>query len=124
MQGRAGKVGNNFLQGVGEVIKWQLRLLAKGHGGFLQGLKTVKTGFFGPIGTAGKRTVTFILRIMGRVQQPGSCKYHRRLSQANWSARPVHRLLLRQLVDTFYPLALSFVFGLEETLKRHWASCT
>lgn len=51
----------------------------------------------------GKRTVSAILRTMGRQQDPHFQNYHRVLSRALWSSRQASRLLLQQLVNVFVP---------------------
>lgn len=73
----------------------------------------------GAVLAPGKRTVTSVLRIMGLAQEKTFHKYHRVLSQAQWSALAGSQRLLSQLMNTFLgpgPL----VVGLDETLERRW----
>jgi hypothetical protein len=75
----------------------------------------------GAILTPSKRTISSVLRIVGLSQEKAFHKYHRVLSQANWSARQASRLLLNQLIETFLgdgPL----VVGIDETLERRWGA--
>ena len=67
----------------------------------------------------GKRTVTSVLRMMGRDQDTGFHKYHRVLSQARWSPYQGAHILLMQLVQTFAPNG-PLVFGIDETIERRW----
>lgn len=75
----------------------------------------------GAILTPSKRTISSVLRIVGLSQAKAFHKYHRVLSQANWSARQASHLLLSQLIETFLsdePL----VVGIDETLERRWGA--
>src|SRR6266581_3689822 len=49
----------------------------------------------------GKRTVTAVLRVMGRSQEQQFQKYHRVLNRAQWSSLALARVLLTLLVHTF-----------------------
>lgn len=69
----------------------------------------------------GKRTITSVLRIVGRQHERAFGKYHRVLSQARWSARAAGRLLLEQLVAVFAGTGPVLV-GLDETLERRWGA--
>lgn len=69
----------------------------------------------------GKRTVTSVLRIMGLSQEKAFHKYHRVLSQAQWSALRASRILLHQVLGVFVgdgPL----VVGIDEHLERRWGA--
>lgn len=69
----------------------------------------------------GKRTITSVLRIMGQSQEKAFHKYHRVLSQAQWSTLAASQLMLQQLLSVFIgqqPL----VVGIDETLERRWGS--
>ena len=79
----------------------------------------VKLMLAGAILTTGKRTVSSVLRIMGRSQERNFHKYHRLLSLSQWSARKAAELLLVKLVDCFLP-AGEVVVGIDETLERRW----
>jgi hypothetical protein len=71
----------------------------------------------GAILATGKRTVSAVLRVMGRAEERNYARYHEVLSRAVWSGLTVSRILLRMLLaqfDTGGPL----VFGLDETIER------
>jgi len=70
----------------------------------------------GAILAPGRRTVTALLRILGRAQEPQFQKYHRVLNRACWSSRRAAGILLQALVAAFGGGVL--VFGLDETLER------
>jgi hypothetical protein len=73
----------------------------------------------GAILAPGKRTVSSVLRVLGRGQAPRFQNYHRVLNRAVWSARQGAQLLLGLLVASFAP-AGPLVFGLDETIERRW----
>lgn len=75
----------------------------------------------GAILAPGKRTITSVLRIVGRQHERGFGKYHRVLSQARWSARAAGRILLTQLIAVFAGSGPVLV-GLDETLERRWGA--
>ena len=54
VQGRAGEVGNRFLQGVEAVIEGQLRVLTKGHRNGLVRRREHRRGGFGAHGGIGR----------------------------------------------------------------------
>lgn len=64
----------------------------------------------------GKRTITSVLRILGR-QHARAFGNYRVLSQARWSVRAAGRVLLTQLVAVFAGTGPVLV-GLDETLER------
>jgi hypothetical protein len=71
----------------------------------------------GAILATGKRTVSAVLRVMGRADERDYARYHEVLSRAVWSGLEVSRILLRLLLSHFDgggPL----VFGLDETIER------
>jgi hypothetical protein len=71
----------------------------------------------GAILAPGKRTVTFMLRIMGLSQERHFQNYHRVLNRAVWSNLVLSLVLLHMLLNTF----LSFgpvVVGIDETIER------
>lgn len=75
----------------------------------------------GAILAPGKRTITSLLRIMGMSQEKAFHKYHRVLSQAQWSTRHASRILLKQVLDVFVgegPL----VVAIDEHLERRWGA--
>jgi hypothetical protein len=73
----------------------------------------------GAILAPGKRTVSSVLRVLGRGQAPRFQNYHRVLNRAVWSARHGAQLLLGLLVASFAPTG-PLVFGLDETIERRW----
>src|SRR6266436_8009720 len=77
----------------------------------------VKVLMTGAVLAPGQRTVTAILRMMGRSAAPNFQTYHRVLNRAVWSPLHASRLLLRLLVAVFVPRGV-VVFGLDDTLER------
>jgi hypothetical protein len=77
----------------------------------------VKVLITGAVLAPGQRTVTAILRIMGRSAAPDFQTYHRVLNRAVWSPLTASRLLLRLLVAVFNPSGV-VVFGLDDTIER------
>ena len=77
----------------------------------------VKVLLTGAVLAPGKRTVTAILRIMGRSAASDFQTYHRVLNRAVWSPLTASRLLLRLLVAVFVPSGV-VVFGLDDTIER------
>jgi hypothetical protein len=77
----------------------------------------VKVLLTGAVLAPGQRTVTAILRIMGRSTEPNFQTYHRVLNRAVWSPLHASRLLLRLLVAVFVPWGV-VVFGLDDTIER------
>jgi hypothetical protein len=73
----------------------------------------------GAILTPGKRTVTAVLRIVGRGNEPGFQNYHRVLNRARWSSRAASQILLGLLLRTFAPSGPILV-GLDDTIERRW----
>ncbi len=71
----------------------------------------------GAVLAPGQRTVTAILRIMGRSAEPDYQTYHRVLHRAVWSPLTASRLLLRLLVAVFIPRGV-VVCGLDDTIAR------
>jgi hypothetical protein len=77
----------------------------------------VKVLMTGAVLAPGQRTVTAILRIMGRSAAPNFQTYHRVLNRAVWSPLHASRLLLRLLVAVFVPRGV-VIFGLDDTIER------
>src|SRR5262249_51506889 len=77
----------------------------------------VKVLMTGAVLAPGQRTVTAILRIMGRSTAPNFQPYHRVRNRAVWSPLTASRLLLRLLVAVFIPRGI-VVFGLDDTIER------
>jgi DDE superfamily endonuclease len=77
----------------------------------------VKVLMTGTVLALGQRTVTAILRIMGRSAAPDFQTYHRVLNRPVWSPLTASRLLLRLLVAVFIPRGV-VIFGLDDTIER------
>src|SRR5215472_9196475 len=77
----------------------------------------VKVLMTGAVLTPGQRTVTALLRIMGRSAAPDFQTYHRVFNRAVWSPLTASRLLLRLLVAVFIPHGV-VVLGLDDTIER------
>jgi hypothetical protein len=73
----------------------------------------------GAILTPGRRTVTGVLRIMGRSRERHFVNFHRILSRAAWSPRTGARSLLRMLIEAFVPNG-PVVLALDDTIERRW----
>jgi DDE superfamily endonuclease len=71
----------------------------------------------GAILAPGKRTVTSVLRVMGKGDDPHFQNYHRVLNRARWPALRGGRILLQILLHTFAP-AGPVVLGIDETIER------
>jgi hypothetical protein len=71
----------------------------------------------GAILAPGKRTVTSILRVMGKSDETHFQTYHRVLNRACWSPLAASRLLLGLLLKTFVPTG-PLLIGIDETLER------
>ena len=74
----------------------------------------------GAILAPGKRTVTAVLRILGREQDTDFPIYHGVLNRAVWSSRAVASWLLRLLVASFLGADATVVIGLDDTIERRW----
>jgi DDE superfamily endonuclease len=74
----------------------------------------------GAILAPGKRTVSSILHIMGKTDEPHFQTYHRVLNRAAWSPLKASRLLLRFMLAIFVPWWDTLVFGLDDTIERRW----
>jgi hypothetical protein len=71
----------------------------------------------GAVLAPGQRTVTAMLRMMGRRAASNFQTYHRVLNRAVWSPLTASRLLLRLFVAVCIPTGV-IVLGLEATIKR------
>ncbi|MGF7218514.1 uncharacterized protein YqhQ [Spirosoma lacussanchae] len=67
--------------------------------------------------TPAKRTITAVLRIMGRQDDKAFHKYHRVLSNDTWSALKASPILLRQILTVLVGNA-PLVIGIDETIER------
>jgi hypothetical protein len=77
----------------------------------------VKLLVVGAILAPGKRTVTSVLRVMGKADDRHFQNYHRVLSRARWPALRGGRILLRLLVRAFVQPG-PVVIGVDETIER------
>jgi DDE superfamily endonuclease len=73
----------------------------------------------GAILTPGKRTVSSVLRIVGREGETHFQNYHRVLNRARWNSRAASRVLLGLLIRAFAPSGPMLV-GLDDTVERRW----
>jgi hypothetical protein len=73
----------------------------------------------GAILTPGRRTVTGVLRIMGRAHERQFVNVHRILNRAAWCPRSGSRILLTRLVGAFAPHG-PVVLALDDTIERRW----
>jgi DDE superfamily endonuclease len=71
----------------------------------------------GAILAPGQRTVTAVLRVMGKSAEAHFQNYHRVLKRAQWSSLEAGRLLLGLLLDAFVPEG-PVVMGIDETIAR------
>jgi hypothetical protein len=71
----------------------------------------------GVILTPGRRTVTSVLRIIGRAQEGRFVNVHHILNRAAWCPRSGSRILLGLLVDAFAQRG-PVVLGLDDTIER------
>jgi hypothetical protein len=71
----------------------------------------------GAILTPGQRTVTSVLRIIGRARERRFVNLHRILNRAAWCPRSGSRILLCLLVDAFAQRG-PVVLGLDDTIER------
>lgn len=77
----------------------------------------VQVLLMGAILAPGKRTVTSVLRVMGRSDDADFQNYHRVLNRALWSSLAASRILLSLLVAAFAPAGV-LVMGLDDTIER------
>ena len=73
----------------------------------------------GAILAPGKRTVSSVLRIVGRQCEQGFQNYHRVLNRAAWDPRRGSAILLGLLIQRFAPRG-RLLFGLDDTIERRW----
>ena len=72
----------------------------------------------GAILAPGKRTVTAVLRVMGRSAETQFTNFHRVLNRAKWSALQGSRLLLGLLVAILVPAGSPLILGADDTVER------
>ena len=82
-----------------------------------RGFARAKLLLVGAILAPGKRTVTAVLRVMGKSADAHLQNYHRVLNRAQWSSLAAGRILLGLLLAAFVPEG-PVVMGLDETLER------
>lgn len=75
----------------------------------------------GAILARGQRTVTSILRVMGRSDETHFVNYHRVLQRAVWSSLAVSHTLLLLLLQTFVPTGPILIGG-DDTIERRWGA--
>jgi hypothetical protein len=73
----------------------------------------------GAILAPGKRTVSSVLRIVGRQREQGFQNYHRVLNRAAWNPRQASAILLGLLIQRFAPQG-RLLFGIDDTIERRW----
>jgi DDE superfamily endonuclease len=73
----------------------------------------------GAILAPGKRTVSSVLRIMGRRREQRFQNYHRVLNRAAWDLRRGSAILLGLLIQRFVPRG-RLLFGMDDTIERRW----
>ena len=78
-----------------------------------------QTLLIGAILAPGRRTVTSLLRIMGRSHKRDFVNYHRVLSRAAWSPHAGARILLGLLIGAFVPDG-PIVLAVDDTIERRW----
>jgi hypothetical protein len=71
----------------------------------------------GAILTPGKRTITSVLRVMGRSDDEHFQNYHRVLNRARWWPLEASHRLMGLLLDAFVPEG-PVVMGIDETIER------
>ena len=76
----------------------------------------------GAILAPGRRTVSAVLRILGRECDRDFSTFHRILNRAAWSSRVAARQLLIVLVKAFVPSGAPVVIGLDDTIERRWGA--
>jgi hypothetical protein len=73
----------------------------------------------GAVLTAGKRTVSAVLRIMGLADAADFALYHHVLSQARWDSRIIARKLLSLILERLLPGG-PVIIGIDDTIERRW----
>ncbi len=74
----------------------------------------------GAVLAPGRRTVTAVLRILGRDRETDFPTYHNVLSRAAWSAQALAGRLLPRLVAALVPPQAPVLIGLDDTIERRW----
>lgn len=71
----------------------------------------------GAVLSPAQRTVSAVLRVMGRSEEKHFIHSHRVLSRALWSSRKASQILLLQLIAVFAGSGV-MVLGLDDTIER------
>jgi hypothetical protein len=69
--------------------------------------------------SAGARTVTAALRVIGWTTERRITNYHRVLNRATWSARHASQMLRGVLITGLVPPGVTVVLGADATMERH-----
>jgi hypothetical protein len=77
----------------------------------------VKLLLVGAILAPGQRTVTAVLRVMGKSAEAHFQNYYRVLNRAQWSSLDASHRLLQLLLDAFVPEG-PVIIGIDETIER------
>jgi len=72
----------------------------------------------GAILAPGKRTVTSVLRVMGRSEELRCTNFYWVLNRVKWSTRQGSRILLGLLVTAFVPAGHPLILGADDTVER------
>jgi hypothetical protein len=80
--------------------------------------RKVQMLWLGAVLAPGKRTVTSVLRILGRADRADFSKYHQVLNRASWSARRASKVLLDLLVSRLVPADGPLIMAIDETIER------
>ena len=72
----------------------------------------------GAILAPGKRTVSSVLRVMGRSEEPDFTNFHRVLNRAKWSPLQGSRILLGLLVRVLVSAGGPIILGADDTVER------
>jgi hypothetical protein len=76
----------------------------------------------GAILAPGRRTVTAVLRILGRDRENDFPIYHNVLSRAVWSSHALAGRLLHLLLAALVPPQATVLIGLDDTIERRWGA--
>jgi hypothetical protein len=76
----------------------------------------------GAVLAPGRRTVTAVLRILGRDRANDFPAYHSVLNRAVWSAQALAGRLLHLLVAALVPPQAPVLIGLDDTIERRWGT--
>jgi len=76
----------------------------------------------GAILTPRKRTITAVLRVLGRSHHRGFARYHHVLSRARWSPLAASGILLQLLLRHLGAREQPLVFAIDETVERRWGA--